>query len=824
TGAIVEDLTNSYNLDQTADDDETLLDFVDTLIIEEGSEETDRAAYAAGSLFTVAITGVAEDFGLNGTLSVDDDQDGLIEHTATILNMEVIRTLSDTENDTLDLSALEEVVYDNSDGDGDLGIRDGEEFGFGQTQGFETVIGTGGDDVLLGGKQGETLSGGSGEDVVFGGSGDDSLLGGSGDDTLGDGDGDGDGDDTLDGGAGCDILSDGDGDDVLLGGAGNDFLIGFTGTGADSFDGGEGDDVFVLAADGDADTILGGSGIEYVHYTVADSDAFLEEVVDTIVGDGTGDTILTLTNFEAIGEGSGVEITFFGDGENGDEEDEDGDDENEGFVFEFLIDVKTVTETIIVGDVADATDADEVAIAVFDALDARGYDVEIDGDAVTILAGPDGELVVVNDISTTGDTDDDGDGPLAAVSNQGVGVRLDLTGADFTGVDKLNLYGASLVIDSETFDDDILIAGAAFGAIQFGAESDDGEAVTNTLNDDNLAGGNGSIEDNVIFVVGGSGNDTLTGNSDNWGEIFEGDDGDDLITGNGGIDLLNGRSGDDTLIGGDGNDLTDELATEDDTDDDVLNGGAGDDQLFGEQGNDLLRGGSGDDSLFGGDDDDELQGGSGDDSLDGGDDDDSLEGESGNDTLLGGSGNDELDGGSGNDSLVGGDGEDELDGGDGNDTLDGGDDDDVLESDVLGEGADVLTGGAGDDIFVFFGSGNDVSRPTEPGPDSITDFNGSGETDPDDEDDVIDLSALDFTGANSGTLFVSGESGPLTVETDLGDFDDGFTDEVIFAVQDGDDVQVILDLNGNGIFEQSDAVFILEDFDADDLVDGDFIL
>ncbi|MEO1469889.1 MAG: hypothetical protein AAFV86_12590, partial [Pseudomonadota bacterium] len=102
TGAIVEDLTNSYNLDQTADDDETLLDFVDTLIIEEGSEETDRAAYAAGSLFTVAIPGVAEDFGLNGTLSVDDDQDGLIEHTATILNMEVIRTLSDTEADTLD--------------------------------------------------------------------------------------------------------------------------------------------------------------------------------------------------------------------------------------------------------------------------------------------------------------------------------------------------------------------------------------------------------------------------------------------------------------------------------------------------------------------------------------------------------------------------------------------------------------------------------------------------------------------------------------------------------------------------------------------------
>ncbi|MEO1601006.1 MAG: calcium-binding protein, partial [Pseudomonadota bacterium] len=609
------------------------------------------------------------------------------------------------------------------------------------------------------------------------------------------------------GGAGCDTLIDGNGDDVLLGGDDSDFLTNFVGPdgvfgGEDSFDGGAGDDVFVLAADGDADTILGGSGIEYVHYTVAESDEPFEEVVDTIVGDGTGDTILTLTNLPLIADGSGVEITFFGDGENGDEEDDDGDDENEGFVFNLLLDGKAVTETVIVGPVANATDANEVAIAVFDALDERGYDVELDGDAVTILAGPDGEQVVVNDITTTGDTDtdDDGDGPLAAVSNQGEGVELDLTGADFTGVDKLNLYGGELLIDSETFDDSILIAGP--GTIDFVAESDDGEAVTNTLTDDNLVEGAADIADD-IDVIGGSGNDTLTGNSDDWDEDFFGNDGDDLITGNGGDDDIEGGSGNDTLIGGDGDDLTDELATEDDSDDDVLDGGSGDDSLLGEQGNDVLLGGSGNDSLFGGDEEDVLSGGSGDDSLDGGDDDDVLSGDDGNDTLLGGSGSDALDGGSGNDSLEGGDGDDVLEGGSGNDTLIGGDGDDIIDG---GEGADEMTGGSGADTFFFGPAASNVnadSRPTEPGADCITDFDS-------DEGDVIDFS----TYGGAFTLGVTDSNSFLVVEEA---FD---TDDDIQLVEVDGDTQVILDVDGDGVFSQEDVVVIVKD--AVGLELGDF--
>ncbi|MEL6218481.1 MAG: hypothetical protein AAFR79_08435, partial [Pseudomonadota bacterium] len=179
----------------------------------------------------------------------------------------------------------------------------------------------------------------------------------------------------------------------------------------------------------------------------------------------------------------------------------------------------------------------------------------------------------------------------------------------------------------------------------------------------------------------------------------------------------------------------------------------------------------------------------------------------------------ELDGGSGNDSLEGGDAGDNLDGGAGNDTVDGGDGDDILE-DLVGEGADVLTGGAGDDTFVFLGSGNDASRPTEPGPDVITDFNGSGETDPDDENDLIDISDFGVT----ATLFVSTESGALTVDTAFTTADAGYDGSGVFAVQAGDDTQVIVDSGDTaGTFDQEDVVFLLEDFDADDLDAADFI-
>ncbi|MBW4641514.1 MAG: VCBS repeat-containing protein [Goleter apudmare HA4340-LM2] len=147
------------------------------------------------------------------------------------------------------------------------------------------------------------------------------------------------------------------------------------------------------------------------------------------------------------------------------------------------------------------------------------------------------------------------------------------------------------------------------------------------------------------------------------------------FTGNDGPDYLDGGNGNDNLFGGLGND--------------TLIGGSGNDTLIGGDGNDNLNGGDGNDNLTGGDGNDTLTGGSGADSLFGDNGDDSLFGDNGNDTLNGGNGNDTLNGGSGNDNLFGDNGDDSLNGGNDSDLL------------VGGSGADTLTGGLGIDTFRF---------------------------------------------------------------------------------------------------------------------------
>ncbi len=72
-------------------------------------------------------------------------------------------------------------------------------------------------------------------------------------------------------------------------------------------------------------------------------------------------------------------------------------------------------------------------------------------------------------------------------------------------------------------------------------------------------------------MIGGAGNDTLTGVGGN--DNANGGTGNDFITGGGGNDILRGSAGDDTLLGGGGNDL-----------------------LIGDAGNDVLTGGIGNDS------------------------------------------------------------------------------------------------------------------------------------------------------------------------------------------------------------------------------------
>jgi Ca2+-binding RTX toxin-like protein len=77
----------------------------------------------------------------------------------------------------------------------------------------------------------------------------------------------------------------------------------------------------------------------------------------------------------------------------------------------------------------------------------------------------------------------------------------------------------------------------------------------------------------IEVVIGGHGNDVLTGD-DNANALFGGD-GNDKIDGRGGNDVVLGSNGDDTIIGGAGND--------------TIIGGVGRDSLYGSTGDDTLE-------------------------------------------------------------------------------------------------------------------------------------------------------------------------------------------------------------------------------------------
>ncbi|PIE07380.1 MAG: hypothetical protein CSA74_08350 [Rhodobacterales bacterium] len=160
----------------------------------------------------------------------------------------------------------------------------------------------------------------------------------------------------------------------------------------------------------------------------------------------------------------------------------------------------------------------------------------------------------------------------------------------------------------------------------------------------NRGGETGVIIENA---TGGSGNDTLFGNS--VANVLRGNAGADSIAGHAGNDKLLGNQGSDKLWGGKGMD--------------ELRGGYGADKLWGNDGRDKVFGGNGWDTVFGGKGNDTIYGGNGN---------DTLHGNQHADRLYGGMHRDYLFGGLGNDQLYGQRGNDRLDGGQGNDVLHGG--------------------------------------------------------------------------------------------------------------------------------------------------------
>jgi Ca2+-binding RTX toxin-like protein len=205
----------------------------------------------------------------------------------------------------------------------------------------------------------------------------------------------------------------------------------------------------------------------------------------------------------------------------------------------------------------------------------------------------------------------------------------------------------------------------------------------------------GGESDNVALdvehVIGGSGNDTITGDADA-----------NTLNGGPGGDTLDGAGGNDTLTGaGDADTATYAARSSAVTAD---NDGVADDGGSGETdniGTDVER-------IIGGTAADHLSGGAGGDGLFGGPGGDTLNGLGGNDRLQGDDGQDTLNGGDGADSISGSDNNDTLNGGSGNDTLDGND------------GADTVNGGLGDDLINILPDGNNDAYFGNDGVDGVS--------------------------------------------------------------------------------------------------------
>jgi Ca2+-binding RTX toxin-like protein len=503
------------------------------------------------------------------------------------------------------------------------------------------------------------------------------------------------GNDHLVGSPGVDQLNGGADDDRLEGNAGNDTLTGDSGD--DTLDGGAGGDTFNGGLDTDtADYSSRTAGVSVtIDATPNDGEPFEADKVNTDVENVTGgsgnDALVGTSTVNVLTGGPGAD-SLSGDTGNDTLDGGPGPDEMTGGAGTDTVSYASRSNpvTVTLDGTADDGEASE--------------NDEIHPDVETIFGGP-------MDDSLTG-------GPNADVLSGGPGNDT-LHGK--AGADTLN-----------------------------GEDGDD--TLEGGLNNDVLSGGEGTDTadysertQSITATMDGSANDGETAEADNVkadNEILLGGDGDDTLTGNIGENELNGGGGNDTLdpgrgagdelIGGLGTDTVTyssrtlpvianldglandgELGEGDRIEADVenLTGGSANDRLTGSAGVNILNGASGNDVLDGGLGGDLLLGGAGTDTADysgrsnavtadpdgWADDGEAGEGdtvETDVESLAGGAGDDVLTGALGTNIISGGAGDDVLDGAQGDDDLDGGADDDDLTG---GAGLDLLRGGAGDD-------------------------------------------------------------------------------------------------------------------------------
>ncbi|HEX5620620.1 MAG TPA: calcium-binding protein [Solirubrobacteraceae bacterium] len=508
--------------------------------------------------------------------------------------------------------------------------------------------------------------------TITGGAGDDALTGGSAADTLNGGPDA----DRLDGGAANDTLNGDAGDDTFLGGVGNDVFNGGIGTDVADYTGRV--SPVIVTIDGTGND--GGPG---------ETDNVKTDVENVIGGDGN----------DALVGSSAVNVLTGGPGQDSLDGDT-GNDVLDGGVGADVFTGGAGTDTV--------TYANRVAQVV----------VTLDGLPGDGVAGENDELRTDIEAVVGGAGDDVLTGsPLADTLSGG------------PGADVLHGEGAADTLSGDDGDDtleggaggDVHNGGTGFDTADYSARTEPVTADLDGAADDGETAEADNVRPDVERLLGGAGDDTLTGN--NAANVLDGGVGNDILDGGRSADTLLGGSGVDAVtyaartlalvadLDGVADDGEPGEADRIDVDVENLTGGSANDRLTGSAGSNILNGGSGNDILDGGLGPDLVIGGAGADTADysarattvvadpDGAADDGEAGETDTvetdvENLLGGSADDVLTGSSAANVLVGGLGNDVLDALQGDDDLDGGDGNDDLTG---GSGVDQLRGGPGAD-------------------------------------------------------------------------------------------------------------------------------
>lgn len=428
-------------------------------------------------------------------------------------------TVYTADGTTINNHEFEQVYIQGSDGPNHL---DGSMW----TLSPLTIYGSGGDDILKGGSGADWLYGGFGNDTVQGNAGADQLEGEEGNDSL---------------------YGDAGGDD-LRGGVGTNFIWGGT----------QNDNIFVVGADtvdggSEVDTLSGTNGVNYWIVFEANGgslNGLRFEKIENIKG-GMSNDILTL---EPVGSLSGS------------------------------VDLGLGADTVELQDLSGPLTVDKN----INAWTVVGYTGLITNNERFIGNG-DSQSKVSGDVFTSNwrlgtsnnfwvnrvsfnnfrvleseNSNDNLTGPgvetgWALVGNNSGIVQAASTYLTFNGFANLNggvkddlliVYpGASL---SGNFN-----GGAGRNAVDYSNWSTGVSVNLNTLVPGNATGVGGVLR-NVAGVIGGSGNDTMIGNSSRM-NLLIGNDGNDALSGGGvrdiifgglGTDLISGGSGEDILVGG----------------------------------------------------------------------------------------------------------------------------------------------------------------------------------------------------------------------------------------------------------------------------------